>query len=273
MRGERIEDEEYTLIRADGSTRTLLTSATALQAENGPIVGAVMVSLDITERKRAEEQRHLLINELNHRVKNTLATVQSIARQSLRGATSMAEAREALSDRVVALAKAHDLLTRESWEGAELQEIVLGVVNAHGGRERFAVNGPPVWLTPTLCLSLALALHELATNAMKYGALSAEGGSVAIDWEVMEPLGEARLRLRWIERGGPRVEPPTRRGFGSRLIERSLAAEIGGTVTLEYPPDGIVCVMETLLHRRPPEMGQDSGPRTGEPRDGNVMAR
>ncbi|HEX8666503.1 MAG TPA: HWE histidine kinase domain-containing protein [Beijerinckiaceae bacterium] len=250
MRGEAVEEEEYTYDFGDGTYRTLLTSATGLRDEKGRVVGAVSVSLDITERERAEEQRRLLVHELNHRVKNTLATVQAIAVQTLRGAASTTEASEALTDRLMALAKAHDALTRESWEGAELHEIVEAATSPHGGRNRFDVEGPSVWLSPALSLSLALSLHELATNAAKYGALSTAGGLVAITWEVVDPRGDARLRLRWIERGGPSVRPPTRRGFGSRLIERSLAAEDGGSATIGYPPEGVVCVMEAPIRGR-----------------------
>ena len=213
MRGETVDEEEYTYIFGDGGYRTLLTSAMGLRDEKGRIVGAVSVSLDITERERAEEQRRLLVHELNHRVKNTLATVQAIAVQTLRGAASTTEASKALTERLMALAKAHDALTRESWEGAELHEIVEAATDPYGGRNRFAVAGPSVWLSPALSLSLALSLHELATNAAKYGALSTAAGAVAITWEVVDPRMDARLKLRWIERGGPPVRPPTRRGF------------------------------------------------------------
>jgi two-component sensor histidine kinase/PAS domain-containing protein len=206
-------------------------------------------AIDITERKRSEEQRQLLINELNHRVKNTLASVQSIALQTLRGAGASADMREALDSRLVAFAKAHDVLTRESWEGAGLHEIVAGATGPYGGRDRFLVSGQPVWLAPSVSLSLALALHELATNAAKYGALSAERGTVSVSWEVAGPLHAPRLKLRWVERGGPPVSPPTRKGFGSRLIERSLAAEIDGAATIDYAAGGVVCVIETPIRR------------------------
>ena len=252
MRGERVEDEEYTFVFPDGATRTLLTSATALRDDAGSIIGAVAVSLDISERKQSEEQRRLLIHELNHRVKNTLATVQSIALQTLRGAASLSDAGNALTDRLVALAKAHDVLTRESWEGAELHDIVAEATRPHAGPDRFVVNGPPVWLTPALGLSVALILHELATNAAKYGALSTENGSVAISWDVIGSLGDPRLRLRWAERGGPPVRPPARQGFGSRLIRRSHSAEMGGTATIDYAPDGVVCVLEMPIRRTGP---------------------
>jgi two-component sensor histidine kinase len=207
------------------------------------------------ERQRTSEQLRLLINELNHRVKNMLATVQSIALHTLRGTVSMEQARKTLTDRLVALAKVHDVLTRESWEGAELRDIIAGVTSPHDGGNRFVVNGPAVWLTPALSVSLALALHELVTNAAKYGALSAERGSVTISWEVTDPPGDPRLWLRWVERGGPPVRAPTRQGFGSQLIERSLSAENGGKATIDYAAEGLVCLMETPLrhHAAPVE--------------------
>jgi two-component sensor histidine kinase len=247
MRGERLDDEEYTFVFPNGTTRTLLTSGTALRDERGAVHGAVLVGLDITERKQAEDQRRLLLHELNHRVKNTLATVQSIALQTLRGATSLPQARDALTDRLVALAKAHDPLTRESWEGAELHDIVAGATAPHAGTGRFEVEGPPVWLTPALSLSLALALHELATNAAKYGALASSEGRVRISWEVTGPLQAERLRLEWREQGGLPVRPPAHRGFGTRLIERSFSADLDGSATIDFAPDGVRCLIEAPL--------------------------
>jgi two-component sensor histidine kinase len=226
-----------------------LFTLTPLPAGAGGSPRIAFTAVDITARKRTEEQRQLLINELNHRVKNTLATVQSIAAQTLRGTGSMIEARDAFTDRLIALAKAHDVLTRESWEGAELHDIITDATGPHGGRDRFHVSGPPVWLSPTLSLSLSLALHELATNAAKYGALSNETGTVTVSWEVSDPVGAPRLALRWAESGGPPVQPPTRQGFGSRLI-RGLSAEIGASATVDYAPDGLVCVLTAPVRRR-----------------------
>jgi two-component sensor histidine kinase len=249
MRGEPIEDDEYTYAFTDGTSRTLLTSATALRDEQGAIIGAVAASLDITERKRMEEQRRLLINELNHRVKNTLATVQSIAVHTLRGSDLMGAARKALVDRIIALSRVHDVLTRESWEGAELREIVTTLTSPYAGGGRFNIVGPPVRLPPSLALTLALTFHELVTNAAKYGALSSERGTVTISWQIDDGPDEPVLKLRWVEQGGPPVQPPARPGFGSDLIRRSLSAESGGTATIEYPPEGVVCVMETPIPR------------------------
>ncbi|WP_297511797.1 PAS domain-containing protein [uncultured Caulobacter sp.] len=207
-------------------------------------VGAVV---NITDRKRAELHLRLLVNELNHRVKNSLATIQAIASQSFNGQRSMDEAREAFSNRVVALAEAHDLLTRENWEGADLQDVVDRVATLHGGVDRFTLSGPSVRLSPKTALSLSMALHELATNAMKYGALSTPEGEVAIAWALAPDAGPVRLDLTWTERGGPPVAAPSDRGFGSRLIERGLAAELSGSATIDFQPEGVVCRIRALL--------------------------
>jgi two-component sensor histidine kinase/PAS domain-containing protein len=264
MQGARIDEEEYTYQFNDGTSRTLLTSAAALRADDGAIVGAVSVSLDISERKRSEEQRQLLINELNHRVKNTLATVQSIALQTLRGAASIPDAQAALTDRLIALAKAHDVLTRESWEGAELHDIVLDAIAPHGGRDRFVVNGPPVRLAPSLSLTLALAFHELATNAVKYGALSAEAGTVRISWEVKDDIIEQKVRVWWVERGGPTVQAPTRKGFGSRLLERGFSAELDGAAAVDYAPEGVIWRIEAPIGLRTAEADKLTRVSAGE---------
>jgi PAS domain S-box-containing protein len=234
---------ERPLLRGGVTICWLLTTFTPL-AGDPPRVA--FTAIDISERKRGEEQRRLLIHELNHRVKNTLATVQSIALQTLGGASSMEEASEALTDRLVALARAHDLLTRENWEGAALSDVVTSVTQPHSG-PRFTIGGPPVWLSPNLLVSIAIALHELATNAAKYGALSVPSGTVAVSWEVEKAGENALLRLKWVERGGPPVAAPTRRGFGSRLIERILSDQPEGKTTVDYAPEGVTCVMQAVI--------------------------
>jgi PAS domain S-box-containing protein len=197
---------------------------------------------DISERKHAEQRQRLLVNELNHRVKNSLAVVQAIARQTLRDGRDVRDAREALTARLVALAGAHDVLTQEKLSGADLEEVIERAVLAQLDRpERVALAGPHVRAPPTAALSLSLALHELATNALKYGALSTAEGRVELMWQLVEGAGRRRLRLRWSEHGGPPVRPPARKGFGSRLIEKALAADIGGTVRLAFEPAGVVC--------------------------------
>ncbi len=207
-------------------------------------VGAVV---NVTDRKRAELHLRLLVNELNHRVKNSLATIQAIAAQSFNGQRSLDQAQEAFSSRIVALAEAHDLLTRENWEGAELHDVTARVAALHGGAGRFELSGPSIRLSPKTALSLSMALHELATNAMKYGALSTPDGRIRVAWDLAPGPGAARLDLTWTESGGPLVVPPTDRGFGSRLIERGLAAELSGSAAIDFHPDGVVCRIRALL--------------------------
>ena len=225
MRGEQTDNEEFAYILPSGIERILLSSARPIYGRDSSIVGAVQISLDITERKRGEEQRTLLVNELNHRVKNTLAVVQSIASQTLRSATSLAEGERSLASRLVSLAKAHDILTEENWSGADLQELLVASSTQHSVRDRFRLSGEPVWLPPSLALSLALAIHELITNAIKYGALSTRDGTISISWTFTDQPAGRRLRLEWRERGGPPVAHPEHKGFGTRMIERILDPE------------------------------------------------
>jgi two-component sensor histidine kinase len=187
-------------------------------------------------------------------VKNTLATVQSIAMRTLRSAENPKQARIDFEARLLALSRAHDVLTRENWEGADLDVIVRQAIAPYSGRgeKRFMLSGGSVRLTPRVALALAMALQELATNAVKYGALSRDSGRVDIAWSV-EGSQPPHLTLRWTENGGPPVTPPQRRGFGSRLIERSLARDLNGSVALEFAPSGLVCRIEAAM------------PRAGEP--------
>jgi PAS domain S-box-containing protein len=208
-----------------------------------------VIFADITNRKRAEEHRQLLINELNHRVKNTLATVQSFASQTLRNAKNLAEARTTFESRIVALAKAHDVLTREHWEGASLEEIVANAMIAYLADERlprFHAEGPDLRLHAKAALALSMALHELATNAVKYGALSNATGRVEAKWSFTEDEPSS-FQFQWTETGGPPVERPRRRGFGSRLIEQGLAQELAGEVRLSFATNGLVCIIEAPL--------------------------
>jgi two-component sensor histidine kinase/PAS domain-containing protein len=204
------------------------------------------------ERARSNARQRLLINELNHRVKNTLATVQSIAAQSFRTGQSEA-AREAFEARLFALSKTHDVLTRENWEGVNLYDIVEEALAPYGKdhAERYRITGEPLQLPPRMALSLAMAMHELSTNAAKYGAFSTDAGRIAIRWDVTESGVDRRLTLLWQEEGGPVVQAPTRKGFGSRLIERGLTRELAGEVDLDYRPGGLVCTIRFPLPKAP----------------------
>jgi PAS domain S-box-containing protein len=250
LREGRAEDVRWHL-RKDGSRFWGSGNMMGL-VDGDETVGFVKVLRDETERKRAEEQRLLLLHELNHRVKNTLATVQSIASQTLRAGGVPKTVRETLESRLASLSEAHNILTRENWEGAGVWEIVRSAVGVHltlGEPARFNMQGADVWVPPHIAVALALALHELATNALKYGALSAPEGQVAIDWEIEGPLTPRVLRLRWLETGGPPVKRPEKRGFGSRLIENGLAAELDGAVQLDFRPEGVRCEMTAALDR------------------------
>ena len=232
------------LLLPDGSTRWVQGLGEYVRDADGTILRSRGVVMDVTERRRAEEHQRLLINELNHRVKNSLAIVQGLAQQSFKGEATSRAARQAFEGRLAALAAAHDLLTQQSWQSAALRNIVEGVVAPYaGGSNRFAIDGAELALPPKVAVSLALGLHELCTNAAKYGALSASGGTVRVGW-----TAEAgRLRLEWREAGGPPVTTPASRGFGTRMIERGLSAELGGKVEIRFEPAGVVCTIDAEL--------------------------
>jgi two-component sensor histidine kinase len=189
---------------------------------------------------RGEMLHNLLVEELNHRVKNTLAILQSIATQTFRSA-SKAE-REKFEGRLGALAEAHNLLSKEKWQGSELHDVVGRVLQPYllNNPERARMFGPHVPLSPRLAVILSMILHEMATNAAKYGALSNDTGTVALDWEVITENGKPKLRLIWAEAGGPHVVAPVQRGFGSRLIERSARDQLDGDATVDFLPRGVV---------------------------------
>ena len=196
---------------------------------------------------RGEALHDLLIEELNHRVKNTLSILQAIAAQTFRSATR-AE-REKFEGRLGALAEAHNLLSQEKWQGSELQDVVARVLKPYllNNPERVRMFGPKVPLSPRLAVILSMILHEIATNAAKYGALSNDTGTVTLDWEVLEESDGRKLRMIWTEAGGPHVSAPVQRGFGSRLIERSARDQLGGEATVDFLPRGVVCTVTSAL--------------------------
>ncbi|MET3725350.1 sensor histidine kinase [Sphingomonas trueperi] len=211
--------------------------------------GVICYYFDSTELREAQRalaeaarRQRLLIDELNHRVKNMLSVVQSLARQTIGRNPDPAAAQLAFEGRLGALARAHDTLTRVHWEKAELAEVVEGALDSCGVADRVRARGPTIWLDSRIAVTVAMALHELCTNAIKYGALSTVSGWVEFTWRVEEaPL---RLLLEWHERGGPRVTPPTRRGFGTRMLERALAGDLKAEVRLDFAPEGLVCTIE-----------------------------
>lgn len=255
---------EHRVLRADGSIGWVFSRAIPLRDAAGEVVEWFGAASDITVRKRAEEHLRLMVNELNHRVKNTLATVQGISTQTLRAGEIPTPVREALTARLLALAAAHDVLTDEKWAGADIRELLEQTAAPYAGldgRRPLVLEGPHLYLAPKIAIALALAFHELATNAAKYGALSAPDGQVRVAWQAEDTAQGRRLSLVWRETGGPPVTPPTRTGFGARLIQRGLSAELGGEVSLEFRPEGLVCTMQAILADREPELswGQVEG--------------
>jgi two-component sensor histidine kinase len=243
--GDGRYEVEYRVKQLDGSWRWLsawgLVEFEGRGSERKPVAIAG-ASRDLTELKGAAELQGLLVNELNHRVKNSLATAQSIASQTLRTAVDLPSARAAVEARIGSLARAHDLLTDRSWSGADLSAVVSRALEPFAAK-RFKVSGPAVDVSPKHALALSMALHELATNAAKYGALSTTDGCVQVRWHV----GKASLRFAWIESGGPEVSPPQRRGFGSRLLQDGLGREFASETKLDYAPTGLRCEIEVHL--------------------------
>ena len=239
----------YRIVRGDTGETRWLTTYGRIIPRPGMAPRSVGMIVDVTDEKLAEARQRLLLNELNHRVKNTLAAVQSIARSTLRGQVGSEAATNLFTSRLMALSSAHDVLTRETWEGAGLREIVAGAVRAYqdDGDNRFQVEGEDVRIAPKTALALAMALHELATNAAKYGALTAETGRVIIRWEARGAGDARRLELEWREVGGPMVTPPGRGGFGSRLLRQGLKSELGASAQLQFEPTGLVCVIQAPL--------------------------
>ena len=241
----------------DGTRRWIAIAGEAIRDPAGKVVGAVVAVSDIEARKRAEADQNLLNSELSHRLKNTLALVQAIAAQTLRNAPDIDTAREALAARLVALGKAHDILLAGHLAGrpeaASVAAVVTGSLALHQDDPgRFGFAGPDLLIGPAAALSLALMLHELATNAAKYGALSTQTGRVDVGWDTApdpasDTAGDPVFTLVWRESGGPPVALPTRRGFGSRLIERGLAGAVGGRAALDYHRDGLVCTLTAPL--------------------------
>jgi PAS domain S-box-containing protein len=246
---------EVLCCRKDGGEFWTGVFISPVRDEGGDIVQYFASFVDLTEHKEDEAQSKMLIDELNHRVKNTLSTVQSIVWQTLRTPSDPKVIRESIESRLLALSRSHDLLTREKWESAGLLDIVhdaLEPFGVSGGRaDRIAIMGENIRFPPKSALALGIAFNELATNAVKYGALSNAAGSILIEWTMETTPAGQQLLLNWKEKDGPPVAPPAHKGFGSRVIERGLAHELEGTIHLDYRPDGLVCTMDIPLPRGP----------------------
>jgi two-component sensor histidine kinase/PAS domain-containing protein len=251
-------DIEYRVRHPSGEVRWLHVRGRASMTADQGVHRMAGVSLDVTERKRAEERQKLLLNELNHRVKNTLATVQSIASQTMRASPEPAEFRPAFEARLLALSQTHNLLTDQNWQAASLTDILIGELTPHagardGGGSRFLLDADhDVRLNPKAAVALGMVIHELATNAVKYGALSKPGGRVTVRSRVKAAEDGGHLTVEWSESDGPKVVQPKRRGFGTRLLQQGLAGELGGAVEIEYRPDGLWCRIRLPMHALEP---------------------
>ena len=248
----------FRLLMPGGEVRWVEGLGAYQRGPDGTILRSRGTLQDVTERKRWEEHQRLLINELNHRVKNTLAIVQGLAQQSLRRDASPEAAFARFEARLTALAAAHSLLTRTNWEDAALDQVARSAVEATTGDDlkRVRISGPAVSVRPQTAVTLSLALHELCTNALKHGALSRAEGGVELNWKITGGAPKV-LDMVWREHGGPRVQRPRGKGFGRRLLEQGLARELGGSVRLSFEPEGVVCTIDAPL----PEAEPARGPR------------
>lgn len=235
-------DQEFRILRPDGEIRWVLRRAQIVRSEDGRPVSMLGVALDMTERRDREEHIAFLMRELAHRSKNLVAVIQAIAHQTARHSDDISDFTERFSARLVSLARTHDLLTAKAQKGAVLEDLVHTQIEpfVEGDSQRLSVTGPAVVLDEPATQSVGLALHELATNAAKYGALSVPQGRVAIEWDIIDgPDGTRALRLGWSEMNGPKVKEPARKGFGHIVIERTLADSLQGKVKLDFAPDGL----------------------------------
>ena len=246
--GEPVAPFETVRLTKDGQRLDVSIAVSPLTNADGVLVGTSIITRDISERRQAQEQQNLLLAELSHRVKNTLATVLSIANQTLSRAESLDEFSRSFRGRIQALAAAHSLLTAVNWNVAALRVLVEQALQPYASSDcsNVRISGDEVLLRPSAALTFSLVLHELATNAAKYGALHKPGGLVAVDCGVRSNGGR-ELHLHWAESGGPPVRPPVRRGFGLELIERSVAHQLDGQAVLDYRVEGLVCEITVPL--------------------------
>lgn len=231
--------------RPDGTRVPFAPYPMPLRDSEGRLVGAINMLVDITDRKEADSRQKVLIDELNHRVKNSLATVQSLASQTAKHATDLRDFSSKFEARVLSLARAHDLLTKRSWTSAPLEALLRGVVAPYGsGDDQVRIHGPALNLNPRAALSLTMVLNELVTNAAKYGALCTSAGHLSVQWDLSS---RGTLIINWLEQGGPSVSVPTRRGFGTRLIQRCVERDLDGSLALDFLETGVHCRMTLPL--------------------------
>lgn len=228
---------------AKGTSRYWDVQVAPIYGANGEVAQLLSISRDISEEWAAKQRERYFIEEMIHRAKNTFSLVLAIAKQTFRGEAN-AEPNKAYEARILALAKAHDLATKSNLANADVLEVLTEALAPYRtGQGRFSISGPRVWLAPRQALSLTFAINELATNATKYGSLSAPGGKVDVAWSVGDQGGASKFELVWREHGGPIVKAPTRKGFGTRVIKDFLPSDFGGEVELSFEASGVVCTL------------------------------
>jgi len=252
-KGERSYEAEFRIQRPDGEQRWCVATAAATTDRAGRVVRVSGVTIDMTERKHAEERQNLLVREVDHRAKNALALAQSIVR--LTRADNVKTYVNAVEGRINALARVHTILSLSSWQGAEMSRLLNEELAPYSMSDRIRLTGAEVHLQPATAQTLALALHELVTNSAKYGALSALAGQLSIDWKVD---GDA-LALTWEETGGPEVREPTSRGFGTRSLMASVESQLGGQAVFDWRAEGLVCRLHVPLTRKSPASAEPGG--------------
>lgn len=236
-RGEHIDHYETVRLRKDGSLIDISLSVSPLKDANGKIIGASKIARDITERRQAQARQELLTRELHHRTKNIFAVVQAVVLRSFAGKETVKEAQTTVHERLQSLAKTHALLVEKQWQGADIADVVRAEMSPYA--DRVTIEGPPVILTAQAAQNFALALHELATNAAKYGALSCQGGQVRIRWSVSDTSGDGQFTFRWEEDGGPPVTPPTSKGFGRVVLEQVMGEFFDPAPQIQFSPAGV----------------------------------
>jgi PAS domain S-box-containing protein len=259
--GERSYEAEFRIIRPDGELRWCVATAAATTDNAGRVIRISGVTVDITERKRAEERQNLLIREVDHRAKNALALAQSIVR--LTHADTVDTYVKAVEGRISALARVHTILSLSSWQGAEIGSLVAEELAPYGATDRIRFAGAEVRLHPAMAQTLALALHELVTNSVKYGALSIVSGELSITWAVENDM----LVLKWEENGGPPVREPVTRGFGTRSLMASVEKQLGGQAAFDWRQEGVICRLQVPLARKSPKSDisvKQNGPAPAE---------
>jgi two-component sensor histidine kinase len=243
-KGIETYEAEFRIIRPDGEVRWCVGTAAATLDKAGHVVRVSGVTVDITERKQAEERQNLLAREVDHRAKNALALAQSIVRLT-RGENVKTYIRS-VEGRINALARVHTVLSLSSWQGAEIRKLIDEELAPYSTGDQIGLRGPEVQLEPATAQTVALALHELVTNSAKYGALSTLSGRLSVSWEDEAGL----LKIVWAETGGPPVEKPVSRGFGTRSVIASIESQLGGRAEFDWRPEGLICCLSVPLPPR-----------------------